>query len=395
MSLVIDVPSSMEPKRSTDGGQDARWIVAAGYLTWLVCALRPMIEITAGRFAGWRATGWLASYTIFGLALTGTVVIPAIGARGRAFRLSLLVVQSVTGLMAVFLSGNGTTSALLVIVAAQVPHLLPLRSAVIWVGVQAIVNAIGFARYNWINGVTGVIVIGGFQAFALASSVFASRERAARHKLAAANGELLATRTRLAESSRAEERLRIARDLHDTLGHHLAALSLQLDVASRLAHGQAATHVSEAHGIARLLLSDVRDVVGQMREERRVDLSDALRALAAASHDPIVHLSLPASLEISDESRSQALLRGVQEIVTNAVRHSAARNVWIEVELRGDGIELSSRDDGRGAGSVAPGHGLMGMRERFEACGGRVAFSTSIGQGFQVRAFIPHRWTAS
>lgn len=394
MSLVAvaSSPTQMEPEAR---GHDLRWIIAAGYVTWFVCALRPIIEIVAGRFTGWRAIGWLGCYLVFGAALTWIVGSRTMGDRRRVLRLFLLMVQSVAGLTAIFLSGNGTTSALLVIVAAQLPHLLPLRSAVLWIGAQTVANALIFARYNSMAGVTAGITIGGFQAFAGASSVLAARERGARHKLAAANSELLATRARLAENSRVEERLRIARDLHDTLGHHLTALSLRLDVASRLAGGKAAAHIREAHGIARLLLRDVRDVVGQMREQPRVDLADALRAIASRSRDPAVHLTLPASLELNDELREQTLLRAVQEIVTNAVRHSRARNVWVTVEVREDGIELFGRDDGHGAAAVAPGHGLAGMQERFKNLGGRVAFSTGMGQGFEVRGFIPHTRTAS
>jgi signal transduction histidine kinase len=355
----------------------------------------PVVDIAAGHLTGWRAIVWSASYALFGAALAGMGGARAISDHTRVVPVSLLLVQSVTALIAVFLSGNGLTSALLVIIAAQLPHLLSLRSAVLWVGVQTLANALIVARHNWINGLTGGVAIGGFQLFALASSVLAARERAARHKLAAAHAELLATRARLAESSRAEERLRIARDLHDALGHHLTALNLQLDVASRLADGKVAAHINEAHDIARLLLGDVRDVVGQMREPQRVELTDALRALASSSRDPLVHLTLPPSLELDDEPRAQALLRGVQEIITNTVRHAGARNLWIAVELRENGLELFARDDGRGAAAVVQSHGLTGMRERFEDCAGRVAFTTQPGQGFEVRGFIPDTRKAS
>jgi signal transduction histidine kinase len=391
----VAIPAFSAPATPDGDGHDLRWFLAASYATWIICAVPPIAEIAAGRLRGWRAIAWSACYLLFGIAMAGIGSGRARGGHPRVVPVSLLLVESVTGLAAVFLSGNGLTSAVLVIVAAQLPHLLSLRSAVIWVGAQTLANAVIVARHNWINGLTGGIAIGGFQLFALASSVLAASERAARRTLAAAHAELLATRARLAESSRSEERLRIARDLHDTLGHHLTALSLQLDVASRLADGKAAAQITEAHAITRLLLSDVRDVVSQMRDERRPDLAEALRALAASSHDPIVHLTLPPSLELDAEPRAQALLRGVQEIITNTVRHARARNLWITIERREGGLELVARDDGRGASTVVQGHGLTGMRERFEDCAGRVTFTTHPGKGFEVRGFIPDEPAAS
>ena len=216
--------------------------------------------------------------------------------------------------------------------------------------------------------------------------------------------------------------MRISRDLHDTLGHHLTALSLQLDVASRLSEGKAAEHIRQAHAITRLLLGDVRDVVSQLRETGGLDLVQAIRCLAshrpaAAGHsdrpadaghydrpadaghydrpadaghyDVTIHLDLPETLAIDDVSRAEVLLRGVQEIITNTVRHAQASNLWIQLETRADGIVLHARDDGRGADAVTCGNGLTGMRERFEMCAGHVEFGTGRGAGFEVRGFLP------
>jgi signal transduction histidine kinase len=387
--------AACSPTSPGGDGHDLWWLLGVSYATWLVCAVPPVADMAAGHLTGWRAVAWSASYLLFGMALAGIDGARAVGVHTRVVPVSLLLIQSVTGLMAVFFSGNGLTSVVLVIVAAQLPRLLSLGSAVLWVGVQTLANVVIVARHSWITGITGGVAIGGFQLFALVSSVLAVRERAARERLATAHTELLATRARLAESTRAEERLRIARDLHDALGHHLTALSLQLDVASRLAEGKAAVQISEAHAITRLLLSDVRNVVGQLRDERRIDLANALRALAASSCDPIVHLTLPPSLNLDDERRARALLRGVQEIITNTVRHARARNLWIAIERRDDGLEFVARDDGRGASAVVLGHGLRGMRERFEDCAGRVAFTTHPGQGFEVHGFMPSERKAS
>jgi signal transduction histidine kinase len=215
------------------------------------------------------------------------------------------------------------------------------------------------------------------------------REASARADLARANAELHATRALLAEHSRAGERLRIARDLHDTLGHHLTALSLQLDVASRLASGKAADHVRQAHAVTRLLLAEVRSVVGEMRERSQADLAPAIRALAAAADSIDIHVNVPDRLTLEDSTQADSLLRCVQEIITNTSRHANARNLWISIEPDADGIELHARDDGRGADAIVCGNGLKGMRERFAEYSGRVEFGARPGGGFEVRGFMP------
>ncbi len=248
---------------------------------------------------------------------------------------------------------------------------------------------------NWSDTVALTGVYAAFQAFAIAAMSLATSERAARESLSRANQELHATRSLLAENSRAAERLRISRDLHDTLGHHLTALSLQLDVASRLASGQAEEHIREAHAITKLLLADVRDVVSQMRETGRVDLAQAVKAVIG-EHDPMkIHLDMPETLPIDEPDRAHALVRCVQEIVTNATRHGEAANLWIRIAPHPGGIELHARDDGRGAREVTWGHGLTGMRERFGELSGSIDVSAGSGRGFEVRGFMPGPETVS
>jgi signal transduction histidine kinase len=201
--------------------------------------------------------------------------------------------------------------------------------------------------------------------------------------------ELSATRELLAESSRTSERLRISRDLHDTLGHHLTALSLQLDVAARLSEGRVAEHVQQAHAITRLLLSDVREVVSALRENSRLNIAAAIRALALQPAGVQIHVDVPDQLVMDDAARAEALLRAVQEVVTNAARHACAANLWIRLHPTPEGVTLHARDDGRGADAMAWGNGLTGMQERFAQHGGTVHVTTAPGAGFEVQASMP------
>jgi signal transduction histidine kinase len=365
------------------------WRNVAAFGTWIVVGLPTAARIASGRFDGPAAMAWSAAFAIFGVALTPCLLFSS--PRRRPVLVSLLVVQSVAGLTMMTTSGEGTATATLVIVAAEVASIFPLSVAWAWVAVQsAAITAIGARLQDLVSGIAIGGAFAGFQAFAVSTVALARSERVAREALARANAELHATRALLAENSRVDERLRIARDLHDTLGHHLAALSLQLDVASRLADDRAAEHVRQAHAITRLLLSDVRDVVSRMRDSGRIDLAQAIRALVPApGGDLHVHLDIPDTLAIDDSARADAILRCVQEIITNTARHAAAANLWIRLEPGPDGIALHARDDGRGASSLTWGNGLRGMRERFEEHSGRVEFDGAAGRGFEVRGFMP------
>jgi signal transduction histidine kinase len=392
--------------------REGRWLNAAAILTWLISGLPHFVAIAQGAFTGWPATVWLAAYVVYGTALL--ILLGLVGAglmRGRYSSLLFIGVQIAAALTVITLSlvhrfGSNSTPALLVIIAALLPYLststarsapaatqVTLTPGWIWsiIAALTLINTaiISTVDARWIAAITFGLTMGGFMLFAAASSFLVRSEAAARQALAAVNAELLSTRALLAEKSRVEERLRISRDLHDTLGHHLTALSLRLDVASRLSDQPAADHIRQAHAITRLLLSDVRDVVSRLRDSHPPDLAQSIRALAVEQTGLTIHLDLPDTLSVNDRSRADTLIRCVQEIVTNTTRHAQARNLWIRLEARTDGIALHARDDGRGADAVVVGNGLTGMRERFEQYAGHVEFTAGLGTGFEIRGFLP------
>lgn len=369
--------------------QADRWLTVAGFGTWVVSALPTLIAIGEGRLSPARGLLFVIAFLIFGAAL-GLMCLHRPGPwHDRRLRLGLLLLQALAGLTAIATSSDVIPAAMLVVVAGQLDE-VSSRTAAIWVA--ALTIAVAVIAWWIAPGVIALAIagaFGGFMVFAVTTALLADRERRSRQELAAANRQLHATRALLAETSRVEERLRISRDLHDALGHHLTALSLRLDVASRLAEGKAAEHLQQAHALTRLLLSDVRDVVGQLRESGHLDLANAIRALAAGTEGLSVHVNAPDALEIGDAARAHALLRSVQEIITNATRHAGASNLWIDVDARPDGVALHARDDGRGATEIREGHGLTGMRERFEQHAGHVTFEAGDGGGFEVHGFMP------
>lgn len=367
------------------------WLIVAGLGTWSVSSLVTLTNIVQGRLPPAQARPWLVAFAAFGIAFTLICWGPW---RTRAVRVALLAVQAIAALTMVALAGDTLCAAMLVMVAGQTPAYFNTSGAMAWTVAQTVLLAGVLGRlYGAVPTLAVSAAFGGFQLFAVTTAMLADRERAAREQLARANAELHATRALMVESSRAAERLRISRDLHDTLGHHLTALSLQLDVASRLADGRAAEHIHQAHAIARLLLADVRDVVGQLRDSGPVDVAESIRRLVPAGGTLAVHLELPSSLGALENDRAEAIVRCAQEVMTNAVRHAHARNLWITVTDGPDGVRVHARDDGQGAGALAWGNGLRGMRERFEALAGRVDVETRAGGGFEIHGVMPRSRT--
>lgn len=366
-----------------------RWLTVAGFATWIVSGLPTLIRIANGHMSPAGMIVWAIAFPLFGLAF-GLICLERPGVWQRTpVRRTLLLLQAGAGLAMTATAPDVFPAGTLVVVAAQLDE-VPPRVAVVWMIVQTVaLLLIGLTFANLVLAIAMAGGFGGFQLFAYVTASLASRERLAREELTRAHAEVLSTRALLVESSRNAERLRISRDLHDTLGHHLTALSLQLDVASRLSDGRAAEHVSQAHAITRLLLGDVRDVVSELRGSGRFDLGRAIRSLADGTSALTIHLALPDVLEIEEGARADALLKCVQEAVTNTTRHAAARHLWIAVTPGTDGIALHARDDGRGARTILPGNGLTGMRERFEALGGRVECRSGDGHGFEVKGYMP------
>lgn len=356
---------------------------------WVGVARRPELLMTP------RLLTWLALFLAF-LAAFAVSALDAAESWPRPVLWALLVVQSLAGLAINGMRLGSLEGVLLVIVAAQLRSVMSLRPALLWVAVQSVALGVLLAApdRDLTVMITVASALGGFQLFALYTFHMAESERQAREALASANQELLATRQLLAESTRAAERLRIARELHDALGHHLTALTLNLEAALHAPEPEGRRHVETAQRLARDLLGEVRQVVGALRREETEGtlagrLAGALDALGSGVEEPLIHLTVHPEARVNDPEIEHALMRCAQEIFTNAVRHAGARNLWLEVARDGDGLSLRARDDGRGTMRVEPGNGLRGMRERVEERGGRLDLSATPGGGFAVTAWLP------
>ena len=365
----------------------------AGLFSW-ACVGIPLLlgsfheGLTAGDLIGWRV-----SY--FGFGLCYWFLTRGIGRRqARPADFVLLLVVTMCAVAVSHFSGPGLAGGLLLAIAGVLPWFLPLGIGVGWLLLQNVVLVPVFAsrpEFNWGQAALQAVIFIGYSSFAFIAGLVARRQAEAREEQRRLNSELRATRALLAESSRINERMRISRELHDLLGHHLTALSLNLEVASHMSQGRVQEHVRQAQSLAKLLLTDVREAVSQLREDDAIDLTEALRSVVDGVPGLNVQLDIPEQFHVDQPERAHLLLRLAQEAITNAVRHAQARSLWLSVTEDGDDLLLVARDDGRGADQFRPGNGLNGMRERLEQIGGQFDIETARGQGFCVRMRIPGR----
>ncbi len=368
----------------------------AGLFTWAMVGLpllyfwlRPQ-QVAGGDNLAMPWQGWVA-YTAFGAGyvwLTRNLG----GRRRSAADYLLLLVLTAAALGVSYFSGTGMGSVLLMVAACVFPWLLPLPLGVAWLLVSQLAVAPVFIRWLGFPPMEALMqsmLYAGFSGFVFVVSLVALQQAQAREEQRRLNAELRATRALLADSARVNERTRISRELHDLLGHHLTALSLNLEVAGHLSEGRVREHVQQAHTLARLLLTDVREAVSQLREGGAIDLGAALRPLAENVPKLAIEMDIEQPLTVDDPERAHVLLRCAQEAITNVVRHAGATRLWLAARRDGHDIVLQVRDDGRGSEQVLPGNGLRGLGERLRQHGGRLDIDTRRGQGFQLTITLP------
>jgi len=208
--------------------------------------------------------------------------------------------------------------------------------------------------------------------------------------LAAAESARANARLRLAQEevehlAVVAERERIARDLHDVLGHTLSLIVLKAELASKLAEidpARAAREIRDVEAVSRKALAEVREAIRGYRGSLEDEIARARSLLRAAG----IRGELAVQLLPMDRAREEALALALREAVTNTVRHSGATFCSVVVASDAGACTLTVSDDGRG-GIAAEGQGLRGMRERVESLGGSLEWSR--GRGATLTVVVP------
>lgn len=216
-------------------------------------------------------------------------------------------------------------------------------------------------------------------------------------ELETAHKQLATYAAQVEDLTLANERERMARELHDTLAQGLAGLILQLEAAnSHLSHNKtdrAQAIIQQAMTRARATLAEARRVIDDLRMSGEKDFSDTVRdevTRFTQSTGLICHLDLPSHAALPDPIRDHAL-RILSESLTNIARHAKASQAWVNVKASDTVIEIEVRDDGVGFDpqNLPSGHyGLLGMRERARLAGGRLDVTSKMGEGTTVKFLV-------
>ena len=283
---------------------------------------------------------------------------------------------------------SGVIAILSVALAAQLPFLFSRLASLAGVTVLVVIDLV-FNALVWTteDAIIWSALGAAFHFFALLMSQRVIQEQDARDQITSLNRELLATQALLEESAKQNERIRIARDLHDGLGHHLTALILKLQYLTHTTEDETHTRVEEAHQLARLLLTDVRNTVHEMRGDSSIRLKDALEALISQVPRLKIDLDLDDNISVGDVEVAEALFRCIQEAITNTLKHGNASRMTIALHHGPNDIRLNIQDNGGCRFDWREGAGLRGMRERIEALKGQLDIATQAG--FQLNIKIP------
>jgi len=382
-----------------------RFITPGLSLACIAATAAALIKVVA---SGRLSASWLALLLVLAgvYAVLGTVGLWLVERRGARARLHLILASMfAAGAGAMALTRGEALLLLMPLVTYGVLYLSPAGVASLVAACSAVMVTIWIANAHSIAQLAREVAV---LTAALAFVIVISRMLLVQHKartemealagrLGDANEQLRVQAAEIGELAKVQERNRIARDIHDVLGHYLTVVHVQLEAAKTLFKREPETAraaVIKAQALTREGLSEVRRSVALLRDSRSTErpLLAAIEKLAseckADGIDAAVRLRgtprpLPEPVEIT-------LYRAAQEALTNVRRHARASRLDIELAFAsGSGIRLRVEDDGVGSDLLNQGFGLVGLRERAASVGGTMSIRSALGDGFTLEIELP------
>ncbi|MFF4305916.1 sensor histidine kinase [Streptomyces sp. NPDC001601] len=352
-------------------------------LPYLVFLASPAQDLASGHHTtAVTAAGWAGLTAFVGIYLA--IVFRSMGRPFRGWIVTAAIV--VEGALAVTLafSLGGSWFGLFVYVSVMCGVTFPLRIAYWTIPLTTAAMVLAGWYVHDMDEAWGLFLVVLLVGFSMTGV----------RQLVATTVELRKARATVAQLAANEERLRLARDLHDLLGHSLSLITLKSELAGRMLPDhpdKAAQQVSDIEQVSRQALVDVREAVtGYRRPRLAAELAGAQVALTAAA----VTAEIPADPDLAgvpDEGET-ALAWALREAITNVVRHSGASACTVELlrrqTLDGPVLELAVEDNGSGGSGKGPGNGLTGLTERLEKAGGTLE-AGRLKRGFRLVARVP------
>ncbi|MBT5902697.1 MAG: sensor histidine kinase [Opitutaceae bacterium] len=315
------------------------------------------------------------------------------------------IIQGALGITVVYLSPiRGMVGIILLPLASQAVFMYPKKVAfgigvILWV----MTAGVFLAPYGWAEFRYALLSYSPAYIFTILFSfvtrqALLAREHAIelKNELEIANAQLRSQAAQTEELATTRERNRLAREIHDGVGHYLTVINVQTEAAQSLLKSdpeRASDALNKAAQLSRDALADVRRSVGSLRtEEKRPPLIDTLRNLTVGAAVPIDFKVIGESRQLSTASE-HALFRAAQEALTNIAKHAQATQSWLELDFSDVArAKLVVKDNGCGTRSGiadSRGFGICGMRERVDLLGGTVSSGDRAEGGFQVYVEVP------
>ncbi len=284
----------------------------------------------------------------------------------------------------------------------------PRRQSLVAAGAVAAVilwlTAIGSQGLDASGAVANLAVFG----IAYATGRYVQVRRAYTEQLELRAADADEQRRRDAERAVADERLRIARELHDVVAHAMSVVAVQSGIAAHVIEqrpDEAQTMLETINGTSREALDEMRRLLGVLRADGDVPRAELAPAPSLSDLAGLVSSieSTGVTVRVSVEGDRPGMAVGldlaayriVQEALTNVVKHAGPATVDLRIRYGADDLEIQITDDGRGAASdldsIGGGHGLVGMQERVDLYGGSLSAGPRTGGGFRVAARLPYR----